>query len=84
MAFLQDIKGALPAIRGPRYTVTLMGGEAAVVEYRGKPLKISRDCVTIQVKGAVIAVRGSDMVVTESGGGQLFVTGKVSAVEVLD
>ena len=42
MAFLQDIKGALPAIRGPRYTVTLMGGEAAVVEYRGKPLKISR------------------------------------------
>ena len=64
MAFLQDIKGALPAIRGPRYTVTLMGGEAAVVE--------------------LIAVRGSDMVVTESGGGQLFVTGKVSAVEVLD
>lgn len=84
MAFLQDIKGALHAIRGPRYTVTLMGGEAAVVEYRGKPLKISRDCVTVQVKGAVIAVRGSDMVVTESGGGQLFVTGKVSAVEVLD
>lgn len=84
MAFFQDVKGALPTIRGPRYTVTLMGGGAAVLEYRGKPLKISRECVTVEVKGAVIAVRGSDMVVTESGGGQMFVTGKVSAVEVLD
>ena len=77
MAFLQDIKGALPAIRG-------MGGEAAVVEYRGKPLKISRDCVTVQVKGAVIAVSGSGLAVTESGDGQLFVVGKISGIEVLE
>ena len=84
MAFLQDIKGALPAIRGPRYTVTLMGGEAAVVEYRGKPLKISRDCVTVQVKGAVIEVSGSGLSVTESGDGQLFVVGKISGIEVLE
>ena len=84
MAFLQDIKGALPSLCGPRYTVTLMGGEAAVVEHRGKPLKISRDCVTVQVKGAVIEVSGSGLAVTESGDGQLFVVGKISGIEVLE
>lgn len=84
MAFLQDIKGALPSLRGPRYMVTLMGGEAAVVEYCGKPLKISRDCVTVQVKGAVIEVSGSGLAVTESGDGQLFVVGKISGIEVLE
>lgn len=84
MAFLQDIKGALPSLRGPRYTVTLMGGEAAAIEHRGKPLKISRDCVTVQVKGAVIEVSGSGLAVTESGDGQLFVVGKISGIEVLE
>lgn len=84
MAFLQDIKGALPSLRGPRYTVTLMGGEAAAIEHRGKPLTITASKVAVAVKGAVIEVSGSGLAVTESGDGQLFVVGKISGIEVLE
>ncbi len=82
MAFVQDIKDALPSLRGPRFSVTIYDGGAAVAEYRGKPTEISADRVTVAVKGAEIVLSGRALKVTQTGDGQLFVAGCVTKVEV--
>lgn len=84
MTFIEDVRAALPSTRRrQRYTVTVFGDGAAVIEYSGKPVKVTDDEIVVEVKGARIAVSGETLRVRESGDGQTFVTGKIAKVEVV-
>ncbi len=85
MAFKQDIDAALSSVlrRRREYTVTILSDRAAVIEYGGKLLSIDGASVVIGAAKAKVAIEGKDLVVKESGGGQIFVIGAIDRVEVV-
>lgn len=84
MAFKQDIDAALSSVlRRREYTVTILSDRAAVIEHGGKLLSIDGASVVIGAAKAKVAIEGKDLVVKESGGGQIFVIGAIDRVEVV-
>lgn len=64
------------------YVVTLVGGRGVAVSGVKRVLAVSEEEIKIAVPRAVVKIAGGELVLTEIGGGDAYVTGRIGGVEI--
>lgn len=64
------------------YVVTLVGGRGVAVSGVKRVLAVSDGEIKIAVPRAVITVAGGELVLSEIGGGDAYVTGRIEGIEI--
>lgn len=81
MAYLSDLKEKFGEDFF-RFKITLLSGEALVVDGHKGIFSYQSDCVKIKTKNTLIVVEGENLFLSELGSGELTLTGKISGVRL--
>ncbi|MBQ9276626.1 MAG: YabP/YqfC family sporulation protein [Clostridia bacterium] len=64
------------------YTLTLLGGECAVVSGVKTIILSSQTEIKLRVKGGILRIAGNGLSIRQMGGADMYLSGEVESVEV--